>query len=477
MSKISNLKKVFTSNISLTSGSIRKNVFLFALPVCFTSLLQLFYNIADQLIGTNFGPTPFITYTAIASTSMITSLCVAIFQGFSIGSNVCLANAFGEKNFEKGKRVIASSLSLVIIVSIIMTTICCLLARYFLIWLNTASYALQQANTFLTIYFACIPFLMLYDTSASLLRAVGDSKKPFYVLCISALINISLSFLFVMGFKMGIEGVASATFISETFAGIIAFIFLMKNKTFVNIPLKAIRPYKEEVIQILKVGIPASIQGSFFAIPNLIMQSDINELDAITPGFTAGSGAAYQLETFITQFQNCFGQACIAFVAANYGARNFKRVKESIFTCVSYAILGALISGITFYLIRYPLFNLFIGKTVSDNPNSYQNALNAANLRASINYTTYVTFAICDCIPYALRGLKKSTPTMIISLIGICGLRVLFLLTIYKLDYFHNGFWLFMMFPISWSITGILQVILLTIEYNKLKRINLVNRQ
>ncbi len=463
MSAISNIKSKLTGEVDLLSPNVKRNILLFAIPVAFSGLLQIFYNLADQLVCAMCGSV--YSYPAITATSVLTSLVVNLMSGFSVGANVSISNALGSKDEEKGKRVIGSSYILVIICSVLLTTIACLLSRNMLEWLQTTPNTIELAHQYLLIYFLGLPFTILYNISAALLRGMGDSKRPFYILAISGLINVGLNFLFVLALKMDVAGVGLATVISQGFASIVTFIVLIKYKGFANLHLKYLRFYKKEIAEILKTGIPASIQSTLFSIPNMMTQSYINQRG---DGFVAGSGAAFQLESFINTSQNCFSQACIAFVSANYGANNAPNIKRSIIWCQIFAAVTAIIVGVIMIIFRVPLLNLFLSKQKEASIDVYNEAMEAGSLRMIIDFSPYIFFTIVDCAPSALRGLKHSTLTMIISLLGICGIRIIFLQFIYPIPYFNTPFWLYAVFPISWIITAIAQLTTLIITYNKM---------
>jgi putative MATE family efflux protein len=463
MSVISNVKSKLTGEVDLLSPNVKRNILLFAIPVAFSGLLQIFYNLADQLVCAMYGSV--YSYPAITATSVITSLVVNLMSGFSVGANVSISNALGSKDEEKGKRVIGSSYILVIICSIVLTTLACLLSRNMLEWLQTTTNTIDLANQYLLIYFLGLPFTILYNISAALLRGMGDSKRPFYILAIAGLINVCLNFLFVLGFKMDVVGVGLATVISQGFASIVTFIVLIRYKGFANLHVKYLRFYKREISEILKTGIPASIQSTLFSIPNMMNQSFINQRG---DAFVAGSGAAFQLESFLNTSQNCFSQACIAFVAANYGAKNISNIKKSIIWCQVFAMITAIVVGVIMIIFRVPLLNLFLSKQKEAGEDVYNQAMEAGSLRMIVDFTPYIFFTVVDCAPSALRGLKHSTLTMIISLIGICGIRIIFLQFIYPLPYFNTPFWLYAVFPISWIITAIAQLTTLIITYKKM---------
>lgn len=462
MTKLEKIKGLFTSQVDLLGDKIPKNIMIFAIPVMLSGLLQLFFNMADQLVCGMYGS--IYSYPAITSTSVITSLCVNLLSGFAIGANVCISNALGTKDQEQGKRIIGSSYVLVIILSIILTVISCLLSRQILEWMQTTSNTIELADQYLIIYFSSVPFIILYDISAALLRGMGDSKRPFYILAISGIINVCLNFLFVLGFKLDVVGVGLATLISQGIAAIFTFVILLRYKGFARLHLKYFKLYKKETIEIIKIGFPASIQSALFSIPNMIMQSYINVRG---DAFVAGSGAAYQLESFLNTSQNCFSQACIAFVGANFGAKNIKNIKRSIFYCEIFAIITSIIVGVTFILCRIPLLDLFVSKQKEVSLQTYNEAIETGSLRMVIDYSCYAFFAIVDCTPSALRGLKHSTLTMIISLVGICGIRIIFLQFLYPIPFFNTPMWLFLVFPISWAITAIAQLITLRVVFKK----------
>ena len=451
--------KSLTKNISLTDGNIKKNIFLFAIPIFFSGLLQLFYNLADQLVCANFGYTNIsasASYTAITSTVTVTSLFVSIMMGFAIGANVIISNALGANEGEKGNKIIFSSFILSLAVGFILLIFCYFMTPTFLTWLGNSSTTFELAKDYLQIYFLALPFMMLFNVNAALLRGMGDSKSQFYFLGVSSILNIGLNFLFVLAFKMGeIKGVAWGTFISEGVSALLTTIALVRNKTFAHLSFKSFQVDGKLILEIVKVGLPASIQGSLFSIPNMIMQSYINDLgDSIV----AGVGAAYQLESFLNVSQDCFGQACIAFVAANYGAKNIKYLKISIIYSLGYACVASIVVGILFLTIKRPLLMLFCSKLEGE---ELKQALEAGSLRMNIDYSSYILFALTNCIPYAIRGMKHSTITMLISVFGICGSRIIFLLFLYPLQMFHTLTWLFLVFPLSWLLTAVAQLIYL----------------
>ncbi len=462
MTALEKTKKLFTSQVDLLGNEVPKNIVMFAIPVALSGLLQLFFNMADQLVCGMYGSV--YSYPAITSTSVITSLCINLLSGFAVGANVCVSNALGTKDEEQGKKIIGSSYVIVIILSIVLTIVSCLLSRTILEWMQTTSNTIELANQYLIIYFLSVPFIILYDISSALLRGMGDSKRPFYILAISGIINVCLNFLFVLVFKLDVVGVGLATLISQGIAAIFTFIILLRYKGFARLHIKYFRLYKKETLEIIKIGIPASIQSALFSIPNMIMQSYINVRG---DAFVAGSGAAYQLESFLNTSQNCFSQACIAFVGANYGAKNIKNIKRSIFWCEIFAIITSIVVGVSFILARIPLLDLFVSKQKEVSIEAYNEAIETGSLRMIIDYSCYAFFAIVDVTPSALRGLKRSTLTMIISLVGICGLRILFLQFLYPIAYFHTPMWLFLVFPISWAITAIAQLITLYFVFKK----------
>lgn len=431
--------------IDLVNGNIKTNIVKFAIPIALSGILQLLFSQTDIIVCRYFGSE--FSVPAISGTNSFVNFMLNFVVGFSVGANVCISNAVGAKDKEKGERVIGTSMIFGLVSSIFIAILSILITKPALKLLNADAQYFDLSVQYLQIYFAGVPFIVLYDFASALLRGMGDSKRPFYFLTAAGVLNVGLNLLFVIAFNMDVAGVAWATTISQGVAAILCCIVLIKSNLFANFHWKNCIFRKVELVEVIKVGVPASIQSSFFSISNLIIQSSINGFGT---DVTTGSGAGASIESYLNTAQNAFGQACIAFVAANYGAHNIKNIKSSFRWCLIYAVGISAILSVVSCLLRYPLLSLF-----ANTPESME----VGSIRVLINCGSYVLYALTDCPPYAERGMKYSFIPMLISLIGICGSRLLFIFTLFQLPQFHTPMWLFLTYPISWVLTGVAHLI------------------
>lgn len=443
--------------IDLTTGNLKINIVRFAIPVMLSGILQLLFSQADIIVCNFFGSE--YSVGAINATSPFTNLILNILIGFSVGANVCISNAVGAKLKENAERIIGTSLILGLVCSVVLGALGVIITRPVLELMGTPAECIDLSTQYLQIYFCGVPFIILYDFAAALLRGMGDSKRPFYFLTLAGVLNVALNLVFVICFDMDVSGVALATTLTQGVAAFLSIYVLFKGHLFANFHWKYFRFKKKEVVSIIKVGIPAGIQSSFFSISNLIIQSSINSFGA---NAVTGSGAGAQIESYLNTIQNCFGQACIAFVAANYGSHNIKNIKTAIKWCLIYASSVTVVTSLVAVLARDQLLSLFLN---SDNAE----ALKVGSTRVLINCGLYITYVFTDCPPYAERGLKYSLIPTIISLLGICGSRLLFIFTLFRMEQFHSMDWLFYTYPISWALTGAAHLVALLYMYRKTK--------
>ena len=451
------MEKIFKEKkrLDLVNGNLKKDIFRFALPIMFSGILQQLYNQADLMVCGNFGSK--YSVGAISATGSISYLLICLLIGLSVGSNALVSNALGSKDKEKAKRIIGTSLFFGFVSSLIISVLGYFISERLLILMNTSIEILPLSTKYMQIIFIGLPFNLIYNFGAALLRGMGDSKKPFYYLTSAGVVNVLLNLLFVIVFKMDVEGVAIATIVAQAISAILVVITLMKGNLFARFELNYFRIYKNEFFEIVKVGLPAGIQGSFFSISNVLIQSSIN---AFGPVANTGVGAASSIETYLNTIQNSFGQTCIAFVAANLGSSNYKRIKESTFWCLLYGVAISLALGVVVNLFKTPLLSLFTKD---------EESIAIGSKKILIICSVYFIYAITDCLPYASRGMGYSTVPMFVSLIGICLIRVLFILFVFPLDQFHSLEFLFFTYPLSWVFTALAHFICYLIFLKKTK--------
>ncbi len=439
----------FNSQMDLVEGSIPKKMVVYALPILLSGWLQLLFSTADLVICSKFGHTQ-NAVGAISETQSLSYLIISLFAGLTIGSNVLIGRAYGARNKEAGNRVVGTSYLIAIVSSVILLAIGVTCSRLFLTWMGCPDDIIENSTTYMTIYFIGVPFLIVFDFGASIMRGMGDSLKPFLYLTAAGLINVALNFLFVIAFKLDVAGVAITTVISEFLCALAVTLDLALNKnSFASLKKSYLHFYKSEVKEIIHIGLPAGVQGSLFAISNVIIQTFLNDFGS---GAVSGIGAASSIESFLNVAQDSFAQAGVAFISANYGAKNVERIKKSIAMSMIYACGISLLLGVVVICIPHQLLTLYLNEDATA-------AFETGVQKLLIMGSSYVLFAVVDTLSSIERGLGYSTSAMIISLAGIAGLRLLYLYTFFGIPEYHTIFWLYMSYPISWFITSLAHLI------------------
>ena len=441
--------------MDMTSGSMFKKLVVYAIPLIFTGILQLLYNAADLVICGMFG-SPNST-AAISSTNSLIHLIVNLFMGLSVGANVLMARCYGEKNKEKGQRVVYTAMVFSVIVGIGVGAFGFLFSKYFLEMMGTTSDVIHLSTQYLQIYFLGLPFSMIYNFGASILRATGDTKRPFIYLASSGIFNVLFNILFVVGFKMDVPGVALGTIISQAISAVFIIIHLLKSNGFFHFKLSELKLYSREALEIARIGLPAGLQGVIFSLSNVLIQSSINSLGTNVVG---GNGAAGSLEGFIYISMNSIAQSCVAFVSANYGAKKKENIKKSIiYSCGLVILMNFIVSSIIL-IFQNQLLGLYVHT---------EEAMEAGRQRIIIIATTYFLCGLMDVLANSLRGIGYSVLPMIVSLAGVCGIRILWIYTIFPLEEFHNIQGLAISYPISWVVTATVHFICFMIMFKKIK--------
>lgn len=437
----------------MTNGNLFKKLLIFSIPLALSGILQLLYNAADLIVCGQFGSEHSVA--AISSTNSLINLIVQLFLGLSVGANVLMARCYGQENKEKAQKVAYTAMILSLIFGIVVGIFGCLCSKYFLKLMDTPNDVIGLSTEYLFIYFLGLPFSMIYNFGAALLRAVGDTKRPFYILMTAGIFNVALNLLFVICFKMDVPGVALATIISQGISAGLIIICLIKNKGFFHFHFKEIRFYKTEALEIAKIGLPAGLQGAIFSLSNVLIQSSINSLGT---NVMDGNGAASSLEGFIYTAMNSIAQGCVAFVSANYGAQKLKNIKKTVlYASILVILMNLIVGGLVLSLEKY-LLGLYVHT---------EQALEAGKQRLLIITLTYFLCGLMDTFAYALRGIGYSLLPTIISLCGACGLRILWIYLLFPIDQLHNISGLAVSYPISWIITACIHLIFFIILFKE----------
>ena len=452
------------TNIDMTSdkGMIR-NLIRFVTPLMLSGILQLLFTASDLIVCRYFGSEHSVG--AIQSTNALINLIVNLFMGLSIGANILMSRCYGAKDTEKGQRVAYTAIILSVVLGTVLGIFGATCSRYFLQWMGTNSELIDLSTEYLTIYFIGIPFSMIYNYYAALLRAVGETKKPFYFLTISGLCNVGLNMLLVIVFKLDVKGVAIATSIAQLLAAVMVFAYIcLKNNNFFTFRFKQMRFHSKEALEITKLGLPAGIQGSLFSISNVMIQTSVNELSnglgkEIGPFLVDGNGASASLEGFVYTAMNSCAQGVVTFGSANYGAKNKANIRRVILrtmllVAVAWAIPSVLILG-----LHRQLLGLYASSE----------AVEFGMQRIFITIGTYFLCGLMDIFAYSLRAIGYSVLPTVISTCGACGFRLLWIFLIFPIDYFHNLTWLAISYPISWALTAAVHAICFLVLFRKLK--------
>lgn len=444
--KNNNNKKKKRFEMDMCSGNLFWKIIVFSLPLMLMGILQLLYNAADLIVLGNFGSDK-TAIGAVGSTGSLISLIVNLFMGLSVGTNVVCAKYFGAKDHEKISKVVHTSIIISFIMGLILGTFGFIFADDLL---NLMSNDLELSRVYLKIYFIGMPFNLVYNFAAAVLRAVGDTKRPLYFLSIAGLANVVLNIISVAIFKMGVAGVAYATIASQFISCVLIMITLCKSKECYHFSFKQLKIDKHELAEILKIGLPAGIQSSIFSISNVIIQSSINKFGYIVMN---GNSAASSVEDFVYVSMESVYHASLAFTSQNVGAKNTKNIKKTTIYSLTIVTLIAVILGGTLFIFGKQAISIYT---------KVPDEIAVGYIRLHYLCLPYFLCGIMDVMVGILRGLGYSTLPMIISIIGICGFRISW---IYGYFYQHTNFTdyndlnlLYLSYPISWIITFAVQL-------------------
>ena len=429
-----------TNTIDMTKGSIVKNLLSFAIPLILTSLLQLAFNAADIIVIGQFTD-PAISSNAVASigaSAPLINLLVNLFLGLSTGATVLIAKYFGAKIEKDLSETVHTSVLLSIICGGILTVVGVLIAEDVLILMGTPDTVLPLATKYLKIYFAGNIVTMLYNFGSAILRAVGDTKRPLIFLLIGGVANVGFNLFFVLVMKMDVEGVALGTLISQTISAILIFICLIKEKGIHRVEIKKLKLHAHKLLNILRIGVPAGVQSSLFSLANIFIQSSVNSFGDIT---MAGNSAAGNIESFVYVFMNAFHHASISCTSQNLGAGNFTRIKKTAIISPLLASLFGATGAIIVLTFGKQLLSLYLTDDL---------AIAEGLVRMKAILPVYFLCGFMDGFSGVIRGAGFAIYPTIVNVIGVCGLRLIWIFTIFQIPEFHTISVLFLSWPLSW---------------------------
>lgn len=429
--------------MKMTEGSLADKIFFFALPLAASSILQQLFNSADVAVVGNFAGSNALG--AVGANGSVINLLVNTFVGISIGSNVVIATLIGQNKEKKAKQAVHTSMLFAVILGVILMAFGLLIAPQLLRLMATPSNILSLAVLYLRIYFLGVPFIVLYNFEAAILRSRGETRLPLIALSIAGVINVILNLVFVVGLGMSVDGVAYATVISNIFSSLFLLIYLTHDTTITHFTFKQCHIHKDLLLHILKIGIPSGMQGALFSISNVIIQSQLNQFGSYA---IAGSAAALNFEILSYYFFEGFGQAAITFVGQNYGAGKMDRCHQVLKYCWMEASVVTIVSTILFVAFARPLASIF---------SSDCHVLDYAVRRMYILITFEILNMSIEILSGAMRGFGYAIVPTLVAVFGICVSRIIWVFTIAKM--IHSYEVLLYCYPVSWLLTSIASLI------------------
>lgn len=433
--------------LDMTHGKLIPKIASFAFPLMMTSILQLLYNAADVIVVGRY--TGQEALAAVGSTGALINLIINVFLGLSVGTNIIAANYYGAGDFKNTQETVHTSITVSLIGGVVVGVIGFAFGGFFLSLMGSPDDVLPLATKYMRIYFLGMPFNMLYNFGAAVLRAIGDTRRPLYFLTVAGLVNVILNLVFVIVFKMGVAGVAWATIISQLISSALVVICLIRTGGYVHLNLRALRIHRDKLLAIARVGLPAGFQGACFSISNVLIQSTVNGYGSVV---MAGNSAAQNLEGFIYAAMNAFHQAAITFVSTNVGAGKNGRIRKTMGACTFLVFAVGAVLGLGAVLCMRPLLGIYAPLA--------PDVVAAGVVRFRIIASSYFLCGIMDVLCGILRGMGAAMVPMVVSVLGACAFRIFWLFAILPLHLsmgepiVSSLEMLYLSYPVSWILTG-----------------------
>lgn len=425
--------------IDMCNGPILGKMLLFTIPLMFSSILQILFNAADVIVVGRFAGDN--SLAAVGSTTSIIALLTNLFIGLSVGANVLVARYYGAAKKKELSETVHTAMLLSAFSGIILTIVGCIGVKQILVLMSTPEEVLPLAVLYLRIYFLGMTATMIYNFGSAILRAVGDTQRPLYYLIVAGIINVSFNLLFVIVFRMGVAGVATATVISQSVSAFLVVRCLIHEESGIRLEIRQLHLDYHKFINILKIGLPAGFQGIVFSLSNVVIQSSVNSFGAIV---VAGNSSAANIEGFVYFAMNAFYQASLSFTSQNVGAGKNERIGKVALCSQACVIIVGLVLGNAVVIFGRPLLGIY---------SSNEAVIEAGMTRLSVIARTYALCGMMDVMVGSLRGMGYSVMPMIVSLIGACGLRILFVVTLFQIPALHSISALYFCYPVTWAVT------------------------
>lgn len=441
----------------MLEGNLFSGIVNFTVPIILTSLLQLLFNAADLVVVGQFCGS--VSVAAVGATGALTNLMVNFFIGLSIGTGVAVAHGIGSREDREVHCIVHTALPLSLVSGLVLTVLGVAFSRTFLHWMGTPDTVLALSAVYMEIYFGGVTFTMIYNFSAAILRAAGDTKSPLLFLFIAGVVNVVLNVFFVLVCQMNVAGVALATTISQAISAVLVTMALMRRNDACKLDLKKLHFYKPQLRKMIRIGLPAGIQSSLFSISNVLIQSSINSFGDV---LMSGNAAASNIEGFVYVCLNAFHQTAVNFIGQNAGARQHKRVYRILWICLACVTVVGIVTGSLAYVLGPKLLSIYI----TDSPEAIAYGLT----RMAFICLPYFLCGLMDVSTGALRGIGASLTPMLISVLGVCGFRVLWIYTIFQMPAYHTPQCLYISYAVSWILTFLCQMAAFIVFFRREER-------
>ncbi len=450
-----------TRNIDMCNGPVFKSLLLYTLPLIATGVLQLLYNVADNIVVAKFAGGEALA--AVSSNGSLINLIINLFLGLSVGASVSVSNRYGANDADGVHKTVHTAITISVIAGFVCMLAGLLVARQALTLMGTPDEVIDKATVYLKIYFIGMPASMLYNFAAAVLRAVGDTKRPMYILILSGMVNVVLNVILVVYTPLDVEGVAIATVASQVISAVLVIYCLMTATDCYRYEIKSTRIYSAPLKDMVRYGVPAGIQGTVFSASNVIIQSSINSFGVAA---ISGNAAAAGIESFIFTAMNAMHQSCLAFTSQNLGAKNYHRLRRIFYTCIVTVVAIGIFMSAAVIVFQKPLLSLYTTQAAVESAVSPEDILGFGMRRLSVVAMTYFLCGMMDTIVGGLRGLGTSFVPMIVSIVGVCGIRIVWIFTVFE-QISRTYECLLWSYPVSWLVTALLQYIFYNVKLRR----------
>lgn len=456
--KVMKEEKKKSYEMDMCNGPLLGKILAFYFPLMLSGVLQLLFNAADIVVVGRFAGSE--SLAAVGSTSSLINLLVNVFMGLSVGANVLIARYYGAGQKRDLNEMVHTAIATSLISGVFLIALGIVASKPLLHLMGTPDDVIDYSVLYIRIYFVGMPAMMAYNFGAAILRAIGDTKRPLYYLLFAGVVNVVLNLFFVIGFGMGVAGVAIATDVSQVISAALVLRCLMKSEGDYQLHIRELRIVPRKLLRMIQIGVPAGIQGALFSISNMLIQSSINSFGSVA---MAGSTAAGNIEGFVYTSMNAFQQAAVSFTGQNYGAGKYKRIRKILLICMAAVTVVGLILGNAAYVFGDIVLRIY---------SSDAEVIQYGVQRLAKIAAPYFLCGLMEVLVGVIRGMGYAIMPMLVSLVGVCLLRVVWIYSVFQT---HRSLSvLYLSYPVTWIVTILLHLICFMVVYRKKSRMRSV---